>query len=88
MSTRLQSHTNGTGQVQMGDNGPSALQFGHVALRFPCVWSTEQTPEREALQLDDVLKDSVKDWVWSQPQEFWEQGSYGLLISGGLWCIF
>ncbi|GFW57161.1 histone-lysine N-methyltransferase SETMAR [Trichonephila clavipes] len=31
--------------------GPSALQFGHVALRFPCVWSTEETPEREALQL-------------------------------------
>ncbi|GFV39697.1 integrase catalytic domain-containing protein [Trichonephila clavipes] len=50
-STRLQSHTNGTGQVQMGDVGPSALQSGHVALQFPCVWSTEETPEREALQL-------------------------------------
>ncbi|GFV39614.1 histone-lysine N-methyltransferase SETMAR [Trichonephila clavipes] len=23
---------------------------------------------------DDVLKDTVKDWVSSQPQEFWEQG--------------
>ncbi|GFV50619.1 histone-lysine N-methyltransferase SETMAR [Trichonephila clavipes] len=45
------SHTNGTGQVQMGDVGPSALQSGYVALRFPCVWSTEETPEREALQL-------------------------------------
>ncbi|GFV57064.1 uncharacterized protein TNCV_2931871 [Trichonephila clavipes] len=48
---RLRSHTNGTGQVQIGDVGPSALQFGHIALRFPCVWSTEETPEREALQL-------------------------------------
>ncbi|GFY29162.1 hypothetical protein TNCV_4722901 [Trichonephila clavipes] len=35
----------------MGDFGPSALQSGHVALRFPCVWSTEETPERETLQL-------------------------------------
>ncbi|GFX70209.1 hypothetical protein TNCV_4616471 [Trichonephila clavipes] len=49
---RLRSHTNVTGQVQMGDVGPSALQSGHVALRFPCVWSTEETPEREALQLE------------------------------------
>ncbi|GFY73805.1 HTH_48 domain-containing protein [Trichonephila inaurata madagascariensis] len=23
---------------------------------------------------DDVLKDTVKDWVSPQPQEFWEQG--------------
>ncbi|GFY24875.1 histone-lysine N-methyltransferase SETMAR [Trichonephila clavipes] len=23
---------------------------------------------------DDVLKDTMKDWVSSQPQEFWEQG--------------
>ncbi|GFV54871.1 histone-lysine N-methyltransferase SETMAR [Trichonephila clavipes] len=23
---------------------------------------------------DDVLKDTVKDWVSSQPHEFWEQG--------------
>ncbi|GFX06402.1 HTH_48 domain-containing protein [Trichonephila clavipes] len=36
---------------QMGDVGPSTLQSGHVTLRFPCVWSTEETPEREALQL-------------------------------------
>ncbi|GFX13412.1 SEC14-like protein 2 [Trichonephila clavipes] len=35
----------------MGDGGPSALQSGHVALRFPCVWSTEETHERKALQL-------------------------------------
>ncbi|GFX40211.1 transposable element Tc3 transposase [Trichonephila clavipes] len=47
----FRSHTNGTGQVQMGDVGPSTLQSGHVALRFPCVLSTEETPEREALQL-------------------------------------
>ncbi|GFS94465.1 histone-lysine N-methyltransferase SETMAR [Trichonephila clavipes] len=46
-----ESHTNGTGQVQMGDVRPSSLQSGHVALRFPCVWSTEETPERETLQL-------------------------------------
>ncbi|GFW14049.1 hypothetical protein TNCV_3546381 [Trichonephila clavipes] len=45
------SHTNGTGQIQMGDRGPSALQSEHVALRFPCVWFTEETPEREVLQL-------------------------------------
>ncbi|GFW92134.1 uncharacterized protein TNCV_3540201 [Trichonephila clavipes] len=35
----------------MGDVGLSALQSGNVALRFPCVWSTEETPERDALQL-------------------------------------
>ncbi|GFT38426.1 hypothetical protein TNCV_1195591 [Trichonephila clavipes] len=35
----------------MGDVGPSALQSRHVALRFPCVWTTEEAPEREALQL-------------------------------------
>ncbi|GFV86720.1 uncharacterized protein TNCV_3964501 [Trichonephila clavipes] len=34
-----------------GDVEPSALQSGYVTLRFPCVWSTEETPEREALQL-------------------------------------
>ncbi|GFW96137.1 HTH_48 domain-containing protein [Trichonephila clavipes] len=28
---------------------------------------------------DDVLKDTVKDWVSSQPQEFWEQGILGLV---------
>ncbi|GFW79767.1 hypothetical protein TNCV_2589871 [Trichonephila clavipes] len=44
-------HINGTGQVQMGDVRPSTLQSGHVALQFPCVWSTEETPERKALQL-------------------------------------
>ncbi|GFT58464.1 hypothetical protein TNCV_2119501 [Trichonephila clavipes] len=35
----------------MGDVGPSPLQSGHFALRFPCVGSTEEVPEREALQL-------------------------------------
>ncbi|GFV05259.1 histone-lysine N-methyltransferase SETMAR [Trichonephila clavipes] len=45
------SHINGTGHVQMGDVGPSTLQSGHVTLQFPCVWSTEETPGREALQL-------------------------------------
>ncbi|GFW13849.1 uncharacterized protein TNCV_2097301 [Trichonephila clavipes] len=35
----------------MGDIGPSTLQSGHVALRFPCVWSTEEILEREVLQL-------------------------------------
>ncbi|GFV04900.1 hypothetical protein TNCV_503131 [Trichonephila clavipes] len=34
----------------MRDVGPSTLQSGHVALRFPCVLSTEETPKREALQ--------------------------------------
>ncbi|GFX03930.1 histone-lysine N-methyltransferase SETMAR [Trichonephila clavipes] len=45
------SHTNETGQVQMGGVGSFALQSGHVALRFLCVWSTEETPEMEALKL-------------------------------------
>ncbi|GFW23868.1 histone-lysine N-methyltransferase SETMAR [Trichonephila clavipes] len=42
---------------------------------------------------DDVLKDTVKNWVSSQPQEFWEQKeSCGLFISGIVvlrpMCIF
>ncbi|GFV19481.1 hypothetical protein TNCV_3664131 [Trichonephila clavipes] len=63
------SHTNGTGQVQMGDVGPSALQSGHVALRFPCYWSTEEHLKEKRFNSDDVLKDTVKDWISSQPQE-------------------
>ncbi|GFW41986.1 hypothetical protein TNCV_6941 [Trichonephila clavipes] len=77
MTTRVHTspkHTNGTGQVQMGDVGPSALQFGHVTLRFPCVWSTEETPEREAIQLGRRIQGHCEGLVSSQPQEFWEQG--------------
>ncbi|GFW53271.1 histone-lysine N-methyltransferase SETMAR [Trichonephila clavipes] len=29
--------------------------------------------KRECFNSDDVLKDTVKDWVSSQPEEFWEQ---------------
>ncbi|GFY71726.1 hypothetical protein TNIN_53491 [Trichonephila inaurata madagascariensis] len=33
----------------------------------------EETPNK-AFNSDDVFKDTVKDWVSSQPQEFWNQG--------------
>ncbi|GFT84563.1 HTH_48 domain-containing protein [Trichonephila clavipes] len=74
------SLTNGTGQVQMGDIGPStlqsghaALQSGHAALRFPCVCPLKKHLKGKLFNSDDVLKDTVKDWVSSQPHEFWEQ---------------
>ncbi|GFW15320.1 mariner Mos1 transposase [Trichonephila clavipes] len=31
---------------------------------------------------DDVIKDAVKDWVSSEPQEFWEQGILRLVHQG------
>ncbi|GFY80070.1 hypothetical protein TNIN_390111 [Trichonephila inaurata madagascariensis] len=38
-------------------------------------WTTiEETPKREALQLGRRAQGTVKAWVSSKPQEFWEQG--------------
>ncbi|GFW14427.1 hypothetical protein TNCV_298471 [Trichonephila clavipes] len=59
----------------MGDVGPSALPSGHVALRFPCVWSTEETPEMVALQLGRRTQGHCE----GQPQELWEQGILRLI---------
>ncbi|GFX92657.1 histone-lysine N-methyltransferase SETMAR [Trichonephila clavipes] len=35
---------------------------------------------------DDVLKDTVKDWASSQPQEFWEQGILRLVHQWDRWA--
>ncbi|GFV42289.1 hypothetical protein TNCV_3165201 [Trichonephila clavipes] len=55
----------------MEDVGPSTLQS---RLRFPCVGPLKKHLKGKRFNSDDVLKDTVKDWVSSQPQEFWEQG--------------
>ena len=83
----------GTGQVQVGDIGPSALQSGHVALRFPCVWSTEETPEREALQLGRRTQGRCEGLGLLTATGILGTrnpaacSSVGSLYSG-LWCIF
>ncbi|GFX00455.1 hypothetical protein TNCV_2091051 [Trichonephila clavipes] len=77
----------------MADIGPSTLQSGHVTLRFPCVRSTEETPEREALQLgrrtqghcEGLGRVTAPGILGTRnPAACSSVGS----LRSGLWCIF
>ncbi|XP_055944431.1 uncharacterized protein LOC129975394 [Argiope bruennichi] len=60
--TWMFDHIRGADQVQVGAARPSAVQFGHVALQFSCVWSPEKHLKRKRFNLDGELKDAdLKD---------------------------
>ncbi|GFY56138.1 histone-lysine N-methyltransferase SETMAR [Trichonephila inaurata madagascariensis] len=41
---------------------------------FHVLGSLKEHPKLEHFNVDDELKDAVKNWVLSRPQEFWKQG--------------
>ncbi|GFS50722.1 hypothetical protein TNIN_466961 [Trichonephila inaurata madagascariensis] len=80
------------GRKSGGDDRDQASKHCHHERSPSTRWTTiEETPKRKRFNSGRRAQGTVKAWVSSKPQEFWEQGILRLVHRGccsGYGCIF